>query len=156
MACAFPERTIEFSEVDQFIKETSFQYFCLCKKESLGGLIFKKKGELFECKDSILGICQCLPTNCRRADKRLRVSINNYMKVRCAKTFSDEKARCIVFHSRVDLEENNPIVHCMKELNFNKWYIEQWLKGVNFTVTVFRDYSSASFNTRLGSYTKQY
>lgn len=76
------------------------------------------------------------------------------MKVKCAETFAKRKPQFIVFHSRIDLEDN-PIVHCMKELNYNSCYLEHWLKGVHFTVTVYRGYSKVWYKSRLGDVVRE-
>ena len=144
---------LDEGEFKSILKDITLHYLSLTRKESMGKLFIKSK-ELLKCSTPTFSNgCKCSPTNCRRAYQKLQCHVYKYIKTKCTQTFEKDKAQdYIVFQSRVDKVENNPLVHSLKEMEFNLSYIDQWLQGVNFTITVFKNYTNVEIKSRLGNY----
>ena len=123
------------------IKNCTKEFLRRTQEDSKGNInfYFNKRGEPFHANAHIncrsKYTCNCFPTTCFFAYKKLCSMMKHYMEEKCVRSFEDKKFTYVLFASGL-YDKTNPLTYALKHLSYPDVLIEEWLKNVSFCAVI--------------------
>lgn len=123
------------------IKHSAREFLRRTQEDSRGNFnfYFNRRGEPFHANAQIncgsKYTCNCFPTTCFFAYKKLCRLMMHYMEEKCTRSFADKKYTYVIFASGLN-DKTNPLTYALKHLSYPDVLIEEWLRNVSFCVVI--------------------